>query len=91
MESLYYLDDVALNPNTHGPINAVRSTFDTILLGYTLDSPHSGAAYYLTITMVVLFSLLAVISDSVCQLTLAFVYHSHADFFEGAHPAYHNL
>ena len=91
MESLYYLDDVTFNPNTHGPIDAVRSTFDTTLLGYTPDNPYSGAAYYLTITMVVLFSLVAVISNSVCQLTLGFVYRSRADLIEGAHLAYHGL
>jgi hypothetical protein len=28
VESLYYLDGVTFNPNTHGPIDAVRSTFD---------------------------------------------------------------
>lgn len=33
VESLYYLDDVTFNSNTHGPIDAVRSTFNTAL-GY---------------------------------------------------------
>ena len=68
VESIYYLDNVTVNPNTHGPIDAVRSSFGTAL-GYTPDNPHSGAAYYLTITMVVLVSLVAVIGNSVCQLT----------------------
>ena len=35
VESLHYLDDVTFNPNTHSPIDAVRSTFDRAL-GYAL-------------------------------------------------------
>ena len=28
VESLHHLDGITFNPNTHGPINAVRNTFD---------------------------------------------------------------
>ena len=66
VESLYYLEGVNFNPNTHCPIDAVRTTLcrdgDT-----HPDSSHSGAAYYLTVTTVVLFSLGAMTSKTVCQ------------------------
>jgi hypothetical protein len=66
VESLYYLDDVIFNSNTHRLIDAVRSTsighWDT-----HPDDPRSGAAYYLMVTMVVLFSLVAMTSKSVCK------------------------
>jgi hypothetical protein len=66
VESLYYLDGVTFNSNTHRLIDAVRRTS----IGHWdvhPDDPRSGAAYYLMVTMVVLFSLVAMTSKSVRQ------------------------
>ena len=54
------------------------------------DNSHSGAAYYLTVTMVVLFSLVAVMSKSVCQCLALFTVLA-PDFTVAAHLAYHGL
>ena len=70
VESAYYLDGFTSNPNTHGPADAVRSTFNGDWDTHP-DNPHSGAAYYLTVTMVVLFTLVAMTSESVCKCLAA--------------------
>ena len=49
------------------------------------DNPHSGAAYYLTVTMVVLFSLVAMTSESVCECLAA---RSGSHFTRAARLAY---
>jgi len=66
VESLHYLDGVTFSSNTHGTIDAVRSTLNRHWNAQP-DGPHSGAAYYVTVTMVVLFSLVAMTNKSVCQ------------------------
>ena len=52
------------------------------------DNPHSGAAYYLTVTMVVLFSIVAMTSKSVCNYPTA---HSGFSLMGAAHLAYNRL
>lgn len=65
VEGLYYLESVNLNPSTHRPFNAVRLSMGT--WGTHADTPHSGSAYYLMVTTVVLFSVVAVTSRTVCK------------------------
>lgn len=67
MESLSSLEGVDLNPNTHSPIYAVRAPFMEHWDTHPDKTPHSGFVYYLTITMVVLVSLVAMMNETVCR------------------------